>query len=414
MDRYLFLLDTAKAFDSIDHLWIKHILKHIGFPSWLLRFVNGALSNVSVSPFFGRGSSVSIDIERGVKQGCPLSPLIFIIAYDPLLYFLRTQTNNSYYAFADDLATAAYNISDLFPALTIINNFSVVSGLGVNKDKSLVLTTAPLSRYDSIRNALRSSPWPDLLLKDNSTYLGIVIGHNITLNDIWKVPLDKALARIDSCRSFVRPLSLAKRILFANIFIVSLFSYVALFYILPTGIWRKIKSAISKLVISYNGSGFTYESIVCANILYKISPALKDVWAYNISLLAVRSPLILSTSNYFSLPSINVRNTKLISHHRDAAAVDFWRSRHLPDGKLLPLSKCKSPDVYKIVITDVYLDRVLEHYGAKYRKFIMSPSIPNLSPSDVIQSISDNLCSIKAPSYLRYQSCFGMLFLWSR
>ena len=33
-ERFLFLLDTAKAFDSIDHTWISCILEHAGFPKW--------------------------------------------------------------------------------------------------------------------------------------------------------------------------------------------------------------------------------------------------------------------------------------------------------------------------------------------------------------------------------------------
>src|SRR5687767_2557928 len=78
--RHLFLMDTAKAFDSIDHEWIKVVLKKLGFPRWFLSFMNASLSRVKVSPFFGTSLSHWIDIERGVKQGCPLSPLIFILA----------------------------------------------------------------------------------------------------------------------------------------------------------------------------------------------------------------------------------------------------------------------------------------------------------------------------------------------
>ena len=141
IERYVFLLHTAKAFDSIDHGWIKYVLKYIGFPPWFLNFVAGVLSDVTVSPFFGKGSSISIDIERGVKQGCPLSPLLFVIAYDPLLFFLRSRTNNEYFAFADDLASTACKIADFYPALNLIDEFAVITGLGVNKSKSLVLST---------------------------------------------------------------------------------------------------------------------------------------------------------------------------------------------------------------------------------------------------------------------------------
>ena len=86
--KLLFLLDTAKAFDSIDHDWITHILVKAGFPLWFRNFVKGSLSNVKVAPFFGGALTDWIDIRRGVKQGCPLSPLLFIIAYDPLIVFI--------------------------------------------------------------------------------------------------------------------------------------------------------------------------------------------------------------------------------------------------------------------------------------------------------------------------------------
>ena len=32
------------------------------------------------------------------------------------------------------------------------------------------------------------SPWPDLILRDKGTHLGIVLGREVTLNDIWEGP----------------------------------------------------------------------------------------------------------------------------------------------------------------------------------------------------------------------------------
>ena len=56
--KILFLLDTAKAFDSIDHDWIRHILIKVNFPPWFKNFVKGSLSSVQVSPFFGGSLTV--------------------------------------------------------------------------------------------------------------------------------------------------------------------------------------------------------------------------------------------------------------------------------------------------------------------------------------------------------------------
>ena len=137
----LFLLDTAKAFDSIDHDWVYHVLKSTGFPLWLRNFVKGSLHAVKVAPFFGGELTDWIDTLRGVKQGCPLSPLLFIIAYDPLLFHLSKLLDVRSFAYADDLALFCSSVRAIFPALELVSVFSLVSGLGVNKNKSAAIPT---------------------------------------------------------------------------------------------------------------------------------------------------------------------------------------------------------------------------------------------------------------------------------
>ena len=196
MSKLLFLLDTAKAFDTIDHDWVTHVLSKAGFPLWLRSFVEEAFSCVKVSPFFGGPLSVWIDILRGVKQGCPLSPLLFVIAYDPLLDRLAGLGSFVPFAFADDLALFADSVSAISPALVVIDEFSRVSGLGVNKDKSVAIPTAGEESWLSISNELLASPWPDLPLRASGTHLGILIGREVTLGMLWKGPIEKASERL--------------------------------------------------------------------------------------------------------------------------------------------------------------------------------------------------------------------------
>jgi hypothetical protein len=70
--------------------------------------------------------------------------------------------------------------------------------------------------------------------------------------------------------------------LYMNVFIVPLFSYIALFFILPKALWERIRGIIHRF-FPFNGGAYFADSLVCSNLFFGVKPALKDVWAFNIS-----------------------------------------------------------------------------------------------------------------------------------
>ena len=86
----------------------------------------------------------------------------------------------------------------------------------------------------------------------------------------------------------------------------------------------------------------------------------------------------------------------LITDHRDAACIDFWRGHHLSDGTLVPLPKPTSPEVYKSLIEDVYLDEAAEKVSSKIHGFLLlnQPSFPLPPPIDLLNMISENISKI--------------------
>ena len=72
-------LDQEKAFDRVDWGFLRSILVHMGFGpsfvSWVDLFYSGVQSAVKVNGYLTHFSKLS----RGVRQGCPLSPLLYVL-----------------------------------------------------------------------------------------------------------------------------------------------------------------------------------------------------------------------------------------------------------------------------------------------------------------------------------------------
>jgi hypothetical protein len=155
----LISLDAKKAFDSVDHNYIKETLRAYGFGENFIRTFDILYKEITARILVNGFLSEAIKIGRGVKQGDSLSCALFIICIDPLLRNINNSPKiksinpgtNHYLnrkqpkylkagAFADDISVVCLDdnlsIQEVFNEY---NRLTVRSGLELNADKTEVL-----------------------------------------------------------------------------------------------------------------------------------------------------------------------------------------------------------------------------------------------------------------------------------
>lgn len=90
----LLKLDIAKAFDNVSWEYIFELLQKIGFLVHWRDWVALLLSTSSSACLLNGIPGDSIEHRRGLRQGDPLSPLLFILCIDPLHRLLEAATRD--------------------------------------------------------------------------------------------------------------------------------------------------------------------------------------------------------------------------------------------------------------------------------------------------------------------------------
>lgn len=140
-------IDFQNAFDRVDHTYLRSVLTHMNFPEHtiqqLIPQTTQCTSRIQVNGFLSR----PINICRSVRQGCPLSMLLFIVSLEPVI---RSLTNNvvglsvggrriSTGAFADDVTVLVRDTSDITSVTHVLDTFQLASGAQINESKTKIL-----------------------------------------------------------------------------------------------------------------------------------------------------------------------------------------------------------------------------------------------------------------------------------
>ena len=88
-DTIFLKLDFSKAFDRVDWNLLFNIMAWMGFPPLFTNMVRLTLVDEEASININGRISPSFRIERGVRQGCPLAPFLFLILGEALHASIR-------------------------------------------------------------------------------------------------------------------------------------------------------------------------------------------------------------------------------------------------------------------------------------------------------------------------------------
>lgn len=78
-------IDLSKAFDTTSWLYLRMLLTHVGFHNNFINWIMCCASSVSYSILINGLATNFFYVERGLKQGCPLSPLLFLLVMEGLI-----------------------------------------------------------------------------------------------------------------------------------------------------------------------------------------------------------------------------------------------------------------------------------------------------------------------------------------
>uniref|UniRef100_A0A3P8QX47 Reverse transcriptase domain-containing protein n=1 Tax=Astatotilapia calliptera TaxID=8154 RepID=A0A3P8QX47_ASTCA len=247
-------LDAEKAFDRVRWDFLFHTLEKFGlgsnFVSWIKVLycdpVAAIRTNNSLSPFF--------QLQRGTRQGCPLSPLLFAIAIEPLAIALRHcvevegirrgDIEHKVSLYADDMLLFISNPSNSLPKLLdVLKEFGTISGYKVNFGKSEAM---PLG---TITGELSSIFAPFKLSYNKFKYLGIWITQNH--RDLYKTNYLPLLSKLkeDFGKWESLPLSLGGRL---NIIKMTIFpKFLYLFQCLPIFLTKSFFNNLNSQISSF-------------------------------------------------------------------------------------------------------------------------------------------------------------------
>eukprot|EP00253_Pinus_taeda_P024113 PITA_24113 len=77
-------IDLSKAYDRINWLYLRLLLTHLGFNFSFISWIMGCISNVSFAVLINGAATPFFKSQRGLRQGCPLSPLLFLLVAEGL------------------------------------------------------------------------------------------------------------------------------------------------------------------------------------------------------------------------------------------------------------------------------------------------------------------------------------------
>ena len=259
---YIIGLDQKKAFDYVsrDYLW--KVMESYGFPQDAINMCKLLYRRSTVQVNVNGVLTEPFEIERGVKQGCPLSAALYTLAINPLLkrinndaHIQGTATISGHpvvaLAYADDISVIVRNQKEMDSVNQHFELYERVAGAKLNQDKTEGVWMGQIENRTQV----------NIVVKDEIKILGLYICPNNCCEKNWEKKVSKLQDDISNYAG--KKLSFQKKIDIQKTYLASPLIFLATIFPPP----RTFVTKINKLCVNFIW-GTKYE-IMKRNILFR-------------------------------------------------------------------------------------------------------------------------------------------------
>jgi len=198
IEAMLISIDFQKAFDSMEWEFVYKAMLHFGFPTKFIGWIKIMYIDINSCVVNNGNISELFNPSRGVRQGCPLSPYLFVLGAEILSNYIRMfskippliNKGSCISQYADDTTIITLRSNKVIKCVfNILEEFSMVSGLKVNINKTQVM---PIGKDVSNISEIK-----EFSICDSMTVLGITVCCN--LKRMIKLNYEPVIQVIKNC-----------------------------------------------------------------------------------------------------------------------------------------------------------------------------------------------------------------------
>ena len=176
-------LDFKKAFDSVEWSYLNAALELFNFGPDILNWIKIIYNDASSCVVNNGHGSTFFPLQRGVRQGCPLSGILFVLGIELFARALKNEASVKgirvegqeikVAQYADDTTVFVRDKESVLELLDFLREFSSLSGLEINTSKTEAMW---LGQWKNNQDTPFGFKWP----KEPILSLGVFFSHNQT------------------------------------------------------------------------------------------------------------------------------------------------------------------------------------------------------------------------------------------
>lgn len=220
-------IDLAKAFDLVSHEILFSVLEFVNLGTTITEGVKMAYDDCVTRIIVNKNLTEGIQVRSSVRQGCPMSPLLFALYLEPFLLRMIRNENISGFrleqaqvkvlAYADDIAVFCTDRESVVEVVKTADSFCRATGSEINWEKC---TGFWHGNWDYTPERFANTQWTAL----PGRYLGVPLEHYKDTSQYWGEETQKIKEKAQGWQG--RGLSMFTRATVCNVFLTAKVWYV--------------------------------------------------------------------------------------------------------------------------------------------------------------------------------------------